>query len=220
MSAPGPSSAAAATATFTCGRCRQPLTIRATPNTVASLAAQYGSQQGIGDSQYDLLASHASLQAVRSHSDGTLDKGVEALLYNDANLNPLIPRKIVLGPPGSRQQQSDLQKHFDALSSQSEADHPLCAECCKAWFAQMSEVVEEQKKTRELLIEYEKDIKARKQELEAHNEWLVKDTIRLEKEEKDLIEQLLQTEKQKDELDEEMRQLDREEEALQAEEKE
>lgn len=210
-------SSAASSSTYTCGRCRQPLTVRATPGAVGALAAQFATQS-IGESQYDLLASQ--IHPYGLNGGKAVDKDVEAILQSKAT--PLIPRKTVLGQPGgsssSIKQGSALQRHFDTLSSQSEADHPLCSECAKAWFAHMSEVVEEQKRTRELLVEYEKDVKARKTELDERNKWLEDDTARLEKEEKKLIEQLLKMEKEKDSLDEELRQLDEEERALEAEE--
>lgn len=199
--------------TYTCGRCRQPLTVRVTASGAGALAAQLASQS-IGESQYDLLASQITTHAPGGQKDA--DPGLEAILQSRAS--PLIPRKIVGG--SDTKPASSLQRHFDTLSSQSEADHPLCTECSKAWFAHMSEVVEEQKQTREMLIEYEKDVKARKAKLDERNDWLQKDTARMEKEEELLKTQLLQMEKQKTDLDDELRQLDEEEKALEAEETE
>ncbi|KAK9899296.1 APG6-domain-containing protein [Cystobasidium minutum MCA 4210] len=201
--------------TYTCGRCRQPLTVRLTAAGAGALAAQLAAQS-IGESQYDLLASQITSYA--PNGENVQDESIASILQSSAK--PLIPRKTVLGPPTNVQQGSALQRHFDTLSSQSEADHPLCTECSKAWFAHMSDVVEEQKRTRELLVEYEKDVKARKAELDERNEWLEEDTARLEKEEKALVEQLLQMEQQKEALDAEMRELDEEEKALEAEETE
>lgn len=191
------------------------MTVRVTASAAGALAAQLAAQS-IGESQYDLLASQITSYA--SNGDAGQDEGSASILQSNAK--PLIPRKTVLGPPGGVKQGSALQRHFDTLSSQSEADHPMCTECSKAWFAHMSEVVEEQKQTRELLVDYEKDVKARKVELEQRNEWLERDTARLEKEEKALITELLQMEKQKEALDAEMQQLDAEEQALEAEENE
>lgn len=205
-----------ATSTYTCGRCRQPLTVRVTPGAAGALATQLAAQS-IGESQYDLLASQITSHA--PNGDRNLGPGIEAILQSQ--ISPLVPRKVV-GDAGNGgfKHGSALQKYFDTLSAQSEADHPLCTECSKAWFAQMSEVVEEQKQTRELLVQYEKDVKARKAELDERNEWLQKDTARLEAEEELLKTQLLQMEKQKLDVDEELRQLDEEEAALEVEEQE
>lgn len=207
---------AGSASTYTCGRCRQPLTVRVSASAVGSLAAQLAGQ-GIGESQYDLLASQITSCAPNGEKE--VDPEAQAILQSSAS--PLIPRKIVLGPAsGSSKQGSALQRHFDTLSSQSEADHPLCTECSKAWFAHMSEDVEEQKRTRELLVEYEKDVRARKAELDERNDWLEKDTARLEKEEEELKSKLLKMEQEKEALDDELRQLDEEEKALEAEETE
>jgi beclin 1 len=199
--------------TYTCGRCRQPLSIRVTPSAAGALAAQVAAL-GLAESQYDLLASQISTYAPNGKMSD--EGGFHALVEQDAT--PLVSRKVVLGPPDGIQQQSALQRHFDTLSAHSEADHPLCTECSKAWFSHMSETVEEQKRLREQLLQYEKDVKSRKEELDARNDWLDKDTTRLEKAEKDLKEQLLQMEEQKDSLDEELRQLDNEEKVMESDE--
>lgn len=201
-----------ATPTYTCGRCRQPLIVRVTAALASQLAAQ-----NIGESQYDLLASQITSHV--SQGDRALDPGLEAILQNEGG--PLISRKVVDGASivGTKHG-SALQSYFDTLGAQSEADHPLCTECAKTWFAHMSEVVEEQRQTRELLVQYEKDVEARKAELDERNEWLQKDTASLEKEEEALKAQLLQMEAQKMDLDKELRELDEEERALELEEKE
>ncbi len=83
----------------------------------------------------------------------------------------------------------------------------------------MSEVVEEQKQTRELLVDYER-CQGAQSGIGTEERMAEKDTARLEKEEKALITELLQMEKQKEALDAEMQQLDVEEQAVEAEENE
>lgn len=203
-------------ATYSCGKCRQPLVMRVSTAKAASLAASVAGP-GVAETQYDLLASHISSYA--PNGDKGLERDAEAIFHSPAS--PLIPRKsttTLLQQPQRPSAGRSLQAYFDALSSQSEVDHPLCTDCSKTWFAHMSSVVEEQKQTREILLQYEKDVKSRKEELDKRSAWLDTDTQRLDEVERKLIAQLLEAEKEQDNLDAEMRQLDEEERQLEAEE--
>jgi beclin 1 len=187
--------------TYTCGKCRQPLTLRTTSASE--------SLQSLKESQYDLLASQISYGP-----DG------EAAAFNSQNHTPLLGRKVVSVPATVLSRQSAQQKLFDSLSAGSEVDHPLCSDCAEAWAAYMGRTIESLKQERDQLIAHEKDAQARKEDLSKRNDTLVKDTKRLEIEEKDLVKQLLEAEQQHNDLEEEMRQLEQEERELEAEEAE
>ena len=225
------SSSSSATPSFNCGRCRQPLTLRISPaSTLASLglapSSQSSSSSSLQESQYDLLASHISLTGAANGAAATSARAGNPTPSESpfpppvASASAAAPRKVVA--PSRQQRASHQQKLFDALSAQSEVDHPLCAECADAWFASMNRHVEAQRRERDLLIRYEKEVREKLEQAEKSGEQdRLRETVeRLKSEEDALIGQLLRSERRKEELAEEMAALDREERELAAEEAE
>lgn len=112
---------------------------------------------------------------------------------------------------------------FNLLSSRTDLDHPLCAECTHILLGTLTRQLEETKKERDGYIAFEKEVRkekeregaagASKSEAEARIE-------RLKDEERLAIEQLRAAERERQQLEEELRGLEREEKALEDEEAE
>ncbi|KAI0368346.1 APG6-domain-containing protein [Pilatotrama ljubarskyi] len=111
---------------------------------------------------------------------------------------------------------------FNLLSSRTDLDHPLCAECTHILLGTLTRQLEETKKERDGYIAFEKEVKKEKEregsgvnrlEAEAKIE-------RLKEEERLAIEQLKAAEREHQHLDEELKSLEREEKALEEEEAE
>ena len=114
---------------------------------------------------------------------------------------------------------------FSLLSSRTELDHPLCAECTHILLGTLTRQLEETKKERDGYIAFEKEVRkererdaasggaAGKAEAEAKIE-------RLKEEERLAIEQLKAAERERRQLEEELAGLEREEKALEEEEAE
>ena len=114
---------------------------------------------------------------------------------------------------------------FNLLSSRTELDHPLCAECTDILLATLTRQLEETKKERDGYIAFEKDVRrererdaaaggaAGKAEADAKIE-------RLKEEERLAIEQLKAAERERRQLEEELQNLERDEKALEEEEAE
>ncbi|KAM5540209.1 hypothetical protein V8D89_006028 [Ganoderma adspersum] len=112
---------------------------------------------------------------------------------------------------------------FNLLSSRTDLDHPLCAECTHILLGTLTRQLEETKKERDGYIAFEKEVRkekereassgASKSEAEAKIE-------RLKDEERLAIEQLKAAERERQQLEEELKGLEREEKALEDEEAE
>merc|ERR1712093_25249 len=201
-------------ATYSCQRCRQPLTIQHSAHLPAV-------ESRLSISQYDTLASQITMARDSVSSTSSADQGAQAIAASATTSQPLLPRKTVGVPPALLAKAPEHQQLFDLLSSASEIDHPVCTECADWWFAKMRKTLEEQKAQRELLLSYESEAKARQAQLTPAKLAAIKEDItRLEDEEKVLVQRLLQAEREKDQLDAEMKELDEEEELLEAEEAE
>ncbi len=112
---------------------------------------------------------------------------------------------------------------FNLLSSRTDLDHPLCAECTHILLGTLTRQLEETKKERDGYIAFEKEVRKEKEreasaggskpEAEAKIE-------RLKDEERLAIEQLRAAERERQQFEEELKSLEREEKALEEEEAE
>lgn len=110
---------------------------------------------------------------------------------------------------------------FNLLSSRTDIDHPLCAECTQTLLSSLQRQLDETKKERDGYLAYEKELRREK---ERENRLPVEDAEKniekLKLEEKQVIEQLKEAEREREQLEEELRQLELDEKALEAEEAE
>lgn len=115
---------------------------------------------------------------------------------------------------------------FNLLSSRTELDHPLCAECTHILVDNLSRKLEETKKERDGYIAFEKEIKRereREKEAKERGEGVENDERIIEQlkiEEKEVLEELKAAEAECATLEEELAELEREEQALEEEEAE
>ncbi|KAI0829802.1 APG6-domain-containing protein [Trametes gibbosa] len=111
---------------------------------------------------------------------------------------------------------------FNLLSSRTDLDHPLCAECTHILLATLTRQLEETKKERDGYIAFEKEVKKEKdREGSGVNRLEAEAKIeRLKDEERLAIEQLKTAERERQQLEEELKSLEREEAALEEEESE
>lgn len=111
---------------------------------------------------------------------------------------------------------------FNLLSSRTEIDHPLCAECVQILLTNLRKQLEETKKERDGYIAFEKEVrKERDREAQGNTkEEAEKKIEKLRQEEALAIEQFREAEREREQLDEELRLLELDEKALEAEEAE
>ena len=109
---------------------------------------------------------------------------------------------------------------YNLLSTRTDIDHPLCAECTQILLSTLQRQLDETKKERDGYIAFEKEVK-REKEKEGQGMSREEAERRIEKlkvDEKVAIEHLKDAEREREKLDEEMRALEEEEKALEAEE--
>ncbi|CCL99088.1 uncharacterized protein FIBRA_01102 [Fibroporia radiculosa] len=111
---------------------------------------------------------------------------------------------------------------FNLLSSRTDLDHPLCAECTDILLTSLTRQLEETKKERDGYIAFEKEVKKEK---ERESEGMSKQEAefkisKVKEEEKLAIEQLQAAEREREQLAEELRALELEEKAVEEEEAE
>ena len=114
------------------------------------------------------------------------------------------------------------QRLLSLLSSRTDVDHPLCAECTHILLSALTRQLEETKKERDGYIAFEREAKKEK---EREKEGLIpaeaqRKITRLKEEEQSAIEQLREAEREREQLAEELRSLELEEKALEEEEEE
>jgi len=109
---------------------------------------------------------------------------------------------------------------FNVLSTRSDIDHPLCAECTQILLSSLQRQLDETKKERDGYIAFEKEVrKEREREsLDLSRQDAEKKIERLKTEERAAIEQLLLADREREQLDEELKLLEAEEKALEEEE--
>lgn len=111
---------------------------------------------------------------------------------------------------------------FNLLSSRTDLDHPLCAECTDNLVAELSRQLEETKKTRDGYIAFEKEVRKEKErERDGPSKGEVDSKIeKLKEEERIAVEQLKAAEKEQADLQDELKALELEEKTLEEEETE
>ncbi|KAI0690529.1 autophagy protein Apg6-domain-containing protein [Cytidiella melzeri] len=132
-------------------------------------------------------------------------------------------------PEASQPNPSPLSHHlrstsrlFNLLSSRTDLDHPLCAECTDNLLGELTRQLEETKKTRDGYIAFEKEVRKEKErERDGPSKGEVDIKIeKLKEEEHIAVEQLKAAEKEHAQLQEELHALELEEKALEEEEAE
>ncbi|KAG2153700.1 APG6-domain-containing protein [Suillus bovinus] len=111
---------------------------------------------------------------------------------------------------------------FNVLSTRSDIDHPLCAECTQILLTSLQRQLDETKKERDGYIAFEKEVrKEREREsLDLSRQDAEKKIERLKSEERAAIEQLRLADREREQLDEELKLLETEEKVLEEEEAE
>ena len=113
---------------------------------------------------------------------------------------------------------------FNLLSSRTELDHPLCAECTHILLGTLTRQLEETKKERDGYIAFEKEVrKERERESAAGTAGKAEAEAKIERlkdEERLAVEQLKSAERERRQLEDELQALEREEKALEEEEAE
>ncbi|KAG2113942.1 APG6-domain-containing protein [Suillus discolor] len=111
---------------------------------------------------------------------------------------------------------------FNVLSTRSDIDHPLCAECTQILLSSLQRQLDETKKERDGYIAFEKEVrKEREREsLDLSKQDAEKKIERLKSEERAAVEQLRLADREREQLDEELKLLEAEEKALEEEEAE
>ncbi|KAG1904280.1 APG6-domain-containing protein [Suillus fuscotomentosus] len=111
---------------------------------------------------------------------------------------------------------------FNVLSTRSDIDHPLCAECTQILLSSLQRQLDETKKERDGYIAFEKEVrKEREREsLDLSRQDAEKKIERLKSEERAAVEQLRLADREREQLDEELKLLETEEKALEEEEAE
>lgn len=111
---------------------------------------------------------------------------------------------------------------FNVLSTRSDIDHPLCAECTQILLSSLQRQLDETKKERDGYIAFEKEVrKEREREsLDLSRQDAEKKIERLKSDERNAIEQLRLADREREQLDEELKLLEAEEKALEEEEAE
>jgi len=114
------------------------------------------------------------------------------------------------------------QRLLNLLSSRTDVDHPLCAECTHILLSTLTRQLDEIKKERDGYIAFEKEAKKEK---EREKEGLTpqeaqRKIARLKEDEQSAIEQLREAEREREQLAEELRSLELEENSLEEEEEE
>ncbi|OJA17809.1 hypothetical protein AZE42_08397 [Rhizopogon vesiculosus] len=111
---------------------------------------------------------------------------------------------------------------FNVLSTRTDIDHPLCAECTQIFLSSLQRQLDETKKERDGYIAFEKEVrKEREREsLDLSKQDAEKKIERLKFEEQAAIEQLRLADREREQLDEELKLLEAEEKALEEEEAE
>lgn len=111
---------------------------------------------------------------------------------------------------------------FNVLSTRSDIDHPLCAECTQILLSSLQRQLDETKKERDGYIAFEKEVrKEREREsLDLSRQDAEKKIERLKYDERAAIEQLRLADREREQLDEELKLLEAEEKVLEEEEAE
>lgn len=135
---------------------------------------------------------------------------------------PLTPTPAPPSPSPLSHHLESTARLFKLLSSRTDLDHPLCAECTHLLIATLSKQLEETKKERDGYIAYEKEIRKEKErERDGPTPEAIERKIqRLKEDERTAVEELKAAESERERLNSELRALEREETELEEEEAE
>lgn len=142
------------------------------------------------------------------------------------NTNPLLanqqPEPDHSNPTPISHHLRSTMRLFNVLSTRSDIDHPLCAECTQILLSSLQRQLDETKKERDGYIAFEKEVrKEREREsLDLSRQDAEKKIERLKYDERAAIEQLRLADKEREQLDEELKLLEAEEKVLEEEEAE
>jgi len=111
---------------------------------------------------------------------------------------------------------------MNLISSRTDVDHPLCAECTHLLLTSLTRQLDETKKERDGYIAFEKEVRKEKEREKdgLTPEEAEKKLVKLAQEEKLAIGQLREAEKEREQLESELKALELEEKALEEEEAE
>ncbi|KAF8639561.1 hypothetical protein AX17_001463 [Amanita inopinata Kibby_2008] len=109
---------------------------------------------------------------------------------------------------------------FNLLSSRTDIDHPLCAECTQTLHSTLQRQLDETKKERDGYLAFEKELRRGRESQNISKEEAEKRIEKLKAEEETVIEQVREAEREREQLEEESRLLELDENALEAEEAE
>ncbi|KAJ3724861.1 APG6-domain-containing protein [Lentinula raphanica] len=195
------------------------------PNAVASLSPKAQGKQP----QNSLASPHESFvllqDSVVHHTPSvtTPTRSKKGSIKTQGSPNPTLVSK----PPETVAPNSPLSHHlrstvrlFNLISSRTDIDHPLCAECTQILLASLQRQLDETKKERDGYIAFEKEVrKERERESQGlTQEEAQKKIEKLKYDEQLAIEQLKEAERERLQLDKELKQLEQEEERLEREE--
>ncbi|KAH9935685.1 APG6-domain-containing protein [Fomitopsis serialis] len=153
----------------------------------------------------------------------TAPSSAKRLSYPRTAANEPVPEEVHHPNPSplSHHLRSTLRL-FNLLSSRTDLDHPLCAECTNILLTTLTRQLEETKKERDGYIAFEKDVR-RERDREGDGMSKEEADVKIEKlkeEEKLAIEKMREAERERDQLAVELRALELEEKALEEEEAE
>ncbi len=169
------------------------------------------------DSIIHNIPSHVSFPS-QVHNSPSTESGTKTTPRND-----LPPDDVDhVNPSPLSHHLRSTQQLLNLLSSRTDVDHPLCAECTHILLSTLTRQLDETKKERDGYIAFEKEAK---KEREREKEGLTpqeaqRKIARLKEDEQLAIEQLREAEREREQLAEELRSLELEENALGQEEEE
>lgn len=126
------------------------------------------------------------------------------------------PEPVAPHPPPLSHHLRSTVRLFNLISSRTDIDHPLCAECTQVLLVSLQRQLDETKKERDGYIAFEKEVR---KERERESQGLSKEEAekkieKLKLDEQLAIKQLKEAEKERQQLDEELRILEQEEKML------
>ncbi|PPR07702.1 hypothetical protein CVT26_003725 [Gymnopilus dilepis] len=198
-----------------------PLSPRALGKQAQRVPAPTESFVLLQDSVVQNIPSHspATTPARRGASKSTANASRDGMA--DENAKRLVDQDETNPSPLSHHLRSTA-RIFNLLSTRTEVDHPLCAECTQILLTSLQKKLDETKKERDGYIAFEKEVrKERERESQGMSKEEAERKIdRLKQEEDIAIQQLKEAEREREQLDFELRQLELNERALEAEEAE
>ncbi|KAF8495856.1 APG6-domain-containing protein, partial [Gautieria morchelliformis] len=158
-----------------------------------------------------------------SRNRSTLNSGTPTKRSSSSDLRqPPTPTPAPPSPSPLSHHLESTARLFKLLSSRTDLDHPLCAECTHLLIATLSKQLEETKKERDGYIAFEKEIRKEKErERNASSpDAIERKILRLKEDERTAVEELKTAESERERLNSEIQALERDESELREEEAE